>query len=113
MKATTDGFSWREESGMERGGLRCRGVVHPRERNAAPAGHLFDVIVIGAGYSGLRAARDLTDYGRCFYLLHSGVSRAHSQQDCLFSCSKQGTVLVDERIPWNQMVSIYCLSLEA
>ena len=48
---------------MQRGNLHCRGVVVPREQRNAPAGHVYDAIVIGAGYTGLMAAREMTDCG--------------------------------------------------
>lgn len=62
-KKTSDGFSWTDATGVQRGGLRCRGVVEPREKRTAPAGYIYDAIVIGAGYAGLMAARDMTDRG--------------------------------------------------
>ncbi|KAH8431063.1 flavin monoamine oxidase family protein [Aspergillus melleus] len=71
MKLTSDGYTWRKETGVKKGDLHCRGVVEPREKYTAPAGHIFDAIVIGAGYSGLRAARDLTDYGLSVLMLEA------------------------------------------
>jgi NADPH-dependent 2,4-dienoyl-CoA reductase/sulfur reductase-like enzyme len=62
-KKTQDGYSWTEARGMLKGGLRCRGVVEPREKRKAPARHVYDAIVIGAGYAGLMAAREMTDHG--------------------------------------------------
>lgn len=64
QKKTTDGYSWTRATGVRRGGLHCRGVVEPREKNTVPAGHIYDAIVIGAGYAGLMAAREMTDRGR-------------------------------------------------
>lgn len=40
-------------------GLPCAGVVHPLSDIKGQAENNFDVIVIGAGYCGLTAARDL------------------------------------------------------
>lgn len=66
-KKTQDGYSWTEPSGMRKGGLRCRGVVDPSETRKAPAGHVYDAIVIGAGYAGLMAAREMTDRGETIH----------------------------------------------
>ncbi|PLB49690.1 FAD/NAD(P)-binding domain-containing protein [Aspergillus steynii IBT 23096] len=71
MPTTADGYSWRKETGIKKGGLSCRGVIEPQEKYTAPTGHIFDAIVIGAGYSGLRAARDLTDYGLSVLMLEA------------------------------------------
>lgn len=61
---TQDGYSWTAASGMRKGGLRCRGVIEPSGKRTTPAGHLHDAIIIGAGYAGLMAARDMTDRGK-------------------------------------------------
>ena len=61
---TQDGYSWTAASGMRKGGLLCRGVIEPSEKSTTPAGHVYDAIVIGAGYAGLMAARDMTDRGK-------------------------------------------------
>lgn len=36
---------------------------HTPDKRSAPAGHIYDAIVIGAGDSGLMAARDMMDCG--------------------------------------------------
>lgn len=65
MPTTRDGYSWHKYSNtVEKGNLECRGVIIPPEKQSAPAGHVYDAIVIGAGYSGLMAARDMTDRGK-------------------------------------------------
>lgn len=61
--ATSDGFSWTAEQGTQAGGLHTRSVVQPSTRLERPANHVYDTIVIGAGYAGLAAARDLCDRG--------------------------------------------------
>lgn len=63
VRKTQDGYSWTRATGMRKGDLVCRGVVEPRYKKITPAGHSYDAIVIGAGYAGLMAARDLTDRG--------------------------------------------------
>ncbi|CAG8000440.1 unnamed protein product [Penicillium olsonii] len=58
---TQDGFTWTRATGVRLGNLQCRGVMQPPEKRDAPAGHIYDAIVIGAGYTGLMAAREMTD----------------------------------------------------
>lgn len=62
-KKTQDGYTWTQATGVRKGDLRCRGVIEPRQIGNAPAGHIYDAIVIGAGYTGLMAAREMTDRG--------------------------------------------------
>ncbi|KAE8345513.1 hypothetical protein BDV24DRAFT_148110 [Aspergillus arachidicola] len=71
MKKTSDGYTWTKETGTQRGGLQCQGVVEPVEKFTAPADYIYDVVVIGAGYAGLAAARDLTDRGRSVLMLEA------------------------------------------
>lgn len=54
---TSDGYTWTSTSGVVPG-LECEAYVSP-QRSGARESHLYDVIVIGAGYAGLAAARDL------------------------------------------------------
>ncbi|KAJ5594004.1 uncharacterized protein N7459_000212 [Penicillium hispanicum] len=56
---TSDAYSWTQEDGLKIGGFKCEGVISPPTNTSAPQGHVYDVIVIGAGYAGLSAARDL------------------------------------------------------
>lgn len=58
MRPTADGYVWTEKQGTCKGVLKCKGVVFPTERRNVDK--IYDVIVIGAGYAGLAAARDLT-----------------------------------------------------
>ena len=60
---TLDGYSWTLSEGLQRGGFVCEGVINPSQRLTAPAQHIYDVVIIGGGYSGLSAARDLTSAG--------------------------------------------------
>lgn len=59
---TDDGYTWTPDTGVTAGGLECDAVITPR-RSVPATATLYDVIVIGAGYAGLMAARDLTALG--------------------------------------------------
>lgn len=65
---TQDGYSWTRATGIRHGNLHCRGVIQPPEKITTPAGHVHDAIVIGAGYAGLVAARDMTVQGTLSHL---------------------------------------------
>ncbi|KAJ5706984.1 hypothetical protein N7488_006785 [Penicillium malachiteum] len=58
---TTDEYTWTKEGGLQKGGLKCEGVISPPEKYHAPQDNIYDVIVIEAGYAGLFAARDLAN----------------------------------------------------
>jgi monoamine oxidase len=64
-----DGFQWTQDSGLEFG-IPCIGVIQPPS-NIQSTEHTYDVIVIGAGYTGLTAARDLTTTGHRVLLLEA------------------------------------------
>jgi hypothetical protein len=61
MASTREGFQWTPAAGLEQG-LPCEGVIQPPEIIEKPR-QVFDVLIIGAGYTGLTAARDLTTTG--------------------------------------------------
>ncbi|KAJ9657724.1 hypothetical protein H2198_004139 [Neophaeococcomyces mojaviensis] len=69
MNKSTDGFQWTEAAGLE-SGLPTLGAIQPQQRITKPK-HSFDVIVIGAGYAGLTAARDLTTSGHSVLLVEA------------------------------------------
>jgi NADPH-dependent 2,4-dienoyl-CoA reductase/sulfur reductase-like enzyme len=56
-----DGLHFDSETGI-REGIPCEGVIVPSTLEANP-GTFYDAIVIGAGYAGLVAARDLAIRG--------------------------------------------------
>ncbi|KAI1362304.1 amine oxidase [Xylaria arbuscula] len=66
---TRDGHSWTPQDGLKQGQFSCVGVVSPPSHVKAPAGFTYDVLILGAGYAGLSAARDLTNAGRSVLLI--------------------------------------------
>lgn len=60
---TSDGYVWTADAGVSRGGLECVGVIQPPQSPQILLSSKYDVIVIGAGYAGLVAARDLATTG--------------------------------------------------
>jgi NADPH-dependent 2,4-dienoyl-CoA reductase/sulfur reductase-like enzyme len=56
---TTDGYSWEKRTGVVRG-LNTDAVVTPQRASVNASSKVYDVVVIGAGYAGLCAARDLS-----------------------------------------------------
>lgn len=60
---TADGFSWTHRDGLKKGDFACKGVVFPPSNLQRPSTSVYDVLIIGGGYSGLSAARDLTNAG--------------------------------------------------
>jgi hypothetical protein len=53
-----DGYVWTEAEGL-RAGVPSIGVIEPPS-NLTDKTVIFDVIIVGAGYCGLTAARDAT-----------------------------------------------------
>lgn len=60
---TSDGYAWASSAGLQQGGFACDGVINPPRNLKAPPGHVYDVVIVGGGYAGLSAARDLTVAG--------------------------------------------------
>jgi NADPH-dependent 2,4-dienoyl-CoA reductase/sulfur reductase-like enzyme len=58
-----DGYSWTEAQGL-RAGVPSIGVIEP-PTNVKSGDTVYDVIVVGAGYCGLTAARDASLAGKC------------------------------------------------
>src|SRR5689334_13599343 len=68
MSKSRDGWQWTRHGGVDPG-LPCIGVIRPSQ-NVKDSDHVFDVVIIGAGYTGLTAARDLTVAGLLFIRTH-------------------------------------------
>ncbi|KAJ9132623.1 Amine oxidase [Pleurostoma richardsiae] len=66
-----DGFQWTKETGL-RDGVPSLGVIRPSSNLTSTTRHdLFDVVVIGGGYAGLTAIRDLTLAGHKVLLIEA------------------------------------------
>jgi hypothetical protein len=63
MRESREGWQWTPSSGLK-AGLPSIGVIEPAQNLHSPKDPL-DVIVIGAGYTGLTAARDTSTNGTC------------------------------------------------
>ena len=61
MKVSREGWQWTPSSGLK-AGLPSIGVIEPAQ-NFQSVNETLDVIVIGAGYTGLTAARDTSTNG--------------------------------------------------
>ncbi|KAK8926899.1 Monoamine oxidase N [Metarhizium anisopliae] len=67
--ASKDGYSWTKADGL-RAGIPCLGAIQPAS-NITDTDIEYDVIVVGAGYSGLTAARDTSVAGLKVLLLEA------------------------------------------
>ncbi|CAG9984409.1 unnamed protein product [Clonostachys byssicola] len=66
---TRDGYAWTPQGGMKKGQFACVGVVSPIHNVKSPSDFVYDVVILGGGYAGLSAARDLTNAGRSVILI--------------------------------------------
>lgn len=70
MNKTADGYEWTPEGGLKKQ-LPTTAAVQPPSNLDGNNSEIYDVIVIGAGYSGLVACRDLTLSGAKVLLLEA------------------------------------------
>jgi monoamine oxidase len=61
MAVSREGYQWTAQAGLQPG-IPTRAVIEPAQQ-IQNADQVFDVIVIGGGYSGLTATRDCTTAG--------------------------------------------------
>ncbi|KAF5586874.1 monoamine oxidase N [Fusarium subglutinans] len=66
---TKDGHVWEPHTGFQKG-LESDAVISP-QRSVSSTSKVFDVIVIGAGYAGLAAARDLSQLSHSVLLIEA------------------------------------------
>lgn len=64
---TSESHVWSPEAGLKSGGYVCEGVISPPRLTKAPEDHVYDAVIVGAGYAGLVAARDLVNAGSLHY----------------------------------------------
>lgn len=63
-KLSHDGYKYTKQDGLVQG-LHTYGVIHPESKiRDADANKVWDAIVVGAGYTGLIAVRDLVKAGK-------------------------------------------------
>lgn len=62
QRRTRDGYQWTPLSGLQ-AGAPCIGVIQPAQKLPRNPEMVYDAIVVGAGYAGLTAARDLCNSG--------------------------------------------------
>lgn len=72
--ATRDGFFLENNTSTLQRGLKCVGGINPPKNILGKESRLYDVIVIGAGYAGLTACRDLCTAGRSLIILRERQS---------------------------------------
>ncbi|EQB54357.1 hypothetical protein CGLO_05825 [Colletotrichum gloeosporioides Cg-14] len=70
-KKTNDGYEWTAKSVSVSKGLESDAVIQPSRRLELAPNRSYDTIVIGAGYAGLAAARDLSTKGHSVLLLEA------------------------------------------
>lgn len=61
---TAEGYTWTSKDGIRQGGLKCEGVISPVSNISDGQEEVYDVVVVGAGYTGLSAARDVATAGK-------------------------------------------------
>ncbi|KAL5593004.1 hypothetical protein FOBRF1_012106 [Fusarium oxysporum] len=67
---TREGYIYKSDVAFQQG-VKCTAAIYPRRNVPANVSDVFDVVVIGAGYAGLTACRDLTVAGYKVLLLEA------------------------------------------
>jgi hypothetical protein len=91
---SSDGYQWTESTGLVKG-VPSIGVIQP-STNIQDEQAIYDVIVVGAGYCGLTAARDAALSGLS-YKLETRTQTDRTTQASKFCCSRLVTELVGVR----------------
>ncbi|KAL0938625.1 monoamine oxidase n [Colletotrichum truncatum] len=68
---TSDGYQWTSDSKTVQRGLETNAVIKPPRRGDFSLNRVYDAVVIGAGYAGLAAARDLVTKGHSVLLIEA------------------------------------------
>ena len=91
--ATKDGYEWTAAQGLK-AGLPCRGAVDASRPSSIPTD--YDIIVVGAGFAGLIASRDLSLQGTLQPKIFSSFLCSTIAQVSKFCSWKLETVLEGE-----------------
>lgn len=67
--ASRDGYQWTPETGLK-AGIPCLGTIKPQSKLASDS-TIYDVAIIGAGYTGITASRDLATTGHRTLLIEA------------------------------------------
>ena len=100
---TKEGYHFDKETGLTEG-LPCEGVIVPSTLEPIP-GQRYDAIVLGAGYAGLVAARDLATRGMQVLSRRKTMTTILVDAD-LDSIRAQGTALGSTRSHWGPDMDI-------
>ena len=76
---TAEGYIWSREGGLKHGGFACEGAVVPPVNVKSSKETVYDVLIVGGGYAGLVAARDLTTAGQSSCVCCTTASRINNQ----------------------------------